>query len=211
MKRSVILVLAALLVSSAAMAETNYTLGVKAGGGMSKMNIEGGDWKMGFDGGAFFDVEFSPGYSIQAEFLYAMKGLKLDLMGMGEFEWKLDYIEIPILLKRKLITEGDVRPVFFAGPAIGILSSANQKVEFMGEEEEVDIKDVFTSTDIGLVVGAGLDWMVGTSGKLTLDARFTISLTDNFDKSSQEVEDIVTDESLRNWNLALMVGYGFQL
>jgi len=53
--------------------------------------------------------------------------------------------------------------------------------------------------------------MVGTSGKLTLDARFTISLTDNFDKSSQEVEDIVTDESLRNWNLALMVGYGFQL
>jgi hypothetical protein len=129
----------------------------------------------------------------------------------AEFEWKMDYIEVPILVRREISSSGNVTPVFFAGPAVSFLTSAKQTFSYMGNEEEDDIKEVFKGTDIGLVVGGGLDWLVGTGGKLVMDARFTISLSDNFDKSSSVVEDIVSDESLRNWNLAFMLGYGFGL
>lgn len=213
MKRlaSVMVAVLVMALCGGAMAQPNLDLGFKLGGGMSKLNIEGVDWKMGFDGGAFCDIKLSPSFSIQPEVLYAQKGLKIDLMGLGEFEWKMDYVEVPILVKRGIPTSGNVTPVFFAGPVVSFLTSAKQTVSFMGQEAEDDIKDVFTSTDLGLLVGGGLDWLVGTSGKLVIDLRFTISLTDNFDKSSPLVEDIVSDESLRNWNLAFMLGYGFGL
>jgi hypothetical protein len=210
-KRSMMVAVMVLALCGGAMAQTISDVGFKAGGGMSKLNIEGVDWKMGFDGGAFLNMKFSPNLSIQPEVLYTQKGLKVDIMGLAEYEWKMDYIEVPILVRREIPTSGNVRPVFFAGPAVSFLTSAKQTLSFMGDEVEEDIKDVFKSTDIGLIVGGGLDWLVGTSGKLVTDVRFTISLSDNFDKSSPLVEDIVTDESLRNWNLTFMVGYAFGL
>lgn len=211
MRRTIVIGVMVMALCGGAAASTTFDLGLKVGGGMSKLNIEGVDWKTGLDGGAFFNIKLNPNLSIQTEILYAQKGLKLDLMGLGEYKWVMDYIEIPIVVKRGFSTTGNVKPVFFAGPAIGFLISAKQTLSLMGTEAEDDIKEVFKSTDIGLTVGAGIDWLMGTSGKLVMDLRFTISLTDNFDKSTALVEDIVSDESLRNWNMAVMVGYGFGL
>ena len=214
MKRPVSVMAAVLVMAlcGGAVAQSNLDLGFKLGGGMSKLNIQDVDWKMGLDGGAFFNIGITPGLSIQPEVLYAQKGMKIDLMGLGEFEWKMDYVEVPILVKRAISTSGNVRPVFYTGPVVSFLTSAKQTTSLMGIEEEEDIKEVFTGTDIGLAVGAGLDWLVGTSGKVVMDVRFTISLSDNFDKGSPLVQPIgAGDESLRNWNMAFMIGYGFWL
>ena len=214
MKKLVMVMALVLVFSGAAVAETSLELGFKAGAGMAKVNIDGVDFKMGGSGGIFLGIKTSETFSIQTEILYSMKGMKIDLMGLGEYNWKLNYIEIPILVKKALSAQGKVRPVFFGGPYLGLLSSAKHSISvpLAGLDEEQDIKDYFTSTDFGLTVGGGLDWMMGESGKLTLDLRISISLGDIFDDPSG-VDDYlaVEDESLKNMSIFFMVGYAFDL
>jgi hypothetical protein len=201
-----------LVLCGGATAQTTLDLGLKAGGGMSKLNVEGFDWKTGFDGGAFLSINFGQNFSIQPEVLYTQKGMKLSFMGLVDVTWKLDYVEVPVLIKRTFPTSGSVKPVLFAGPAIGFLTTAKLTASALGIEEEFDIKDVHKSTDFGLCVGGGIDWLMGTSGKLTMDVRFTASLTDNFDRTNDVVEAYIpAGEGLHNWNIAFMVGYGFNL
>lgn len=210
MRRPMLVAVMVMVLCGGVAAGTTFDLGLKVGGGMSKLNIEGMDMKMGLDGGAFFNVRFNPKLSIQAEVLYAQKGSKLSLLGVDVAEWKLNYIEIPILVKQRIMTSGKVQPVFMAGPAIGMLTGAKRINSIT--DEEVDVKEGFESMDIGLAVGAGADVLMGTSGVLVMDVRFTISLTNNF--TGEIVNDVgfdAGDETLRNWNITFMVGYGFEL
>ncbi len=214
MRKMILAVAMVLLLCGGATAQTTFDLGLKVGGGMAKVNISGVDFKFGLDGGAFFGITPWPNTTIQTELLYAQKGMKVDIAGVAEYKWKLDYIEVPILLKRTFPTQGSLKPYLTVGPVIGFLTSAKEveSIPLLGLEEEEDIKDAFKSTDIAIAVGGGLDYLVGTNGMLLLDLRFSISLTDNFeDKEKVEGAIIEGDESLRNWNITFMVGYGFEL
>lgn len=207
MKKTILVAAIVLALCGSATAQTTFSLGLKAGGGMARQNISGVDWKLGFDGGAFFSVAFGQSFSIQPEILYTMKGLSV-----SSLDWKLNYIEIPILVKRQISMAGNVKPVFFVGPAIGILASAKSNISATGETGDIDIKDAFKSTDIGLCAGGGIELAVGTNGKLTMDIRGTFSITDNFEKTTPETELYKTgDTGLHNWNVAFMVGYGFDI
>lgn len=146
--------------------------------------------KTGIIGGAFVAFSAGPRLSIQPELLFSQKGSKLSLFG-SEAKTKMDYLEIPVLLKLKLgLPTAPTAPFLFAGPSFGILASAKQ--EALGMEEE-DVKDAFKSTDVGLAFGAGLD-----AGKITLDARYTLGVTD-IDEAS--------GVSTKNNTITLMVGY----
>jgi hypothetical protein len=212
MRRPTMIAVMVMALCGSVAASTTFDLGLKVGGGMSKLNIAGADMKAGLDGGAFFGIRLNPNLSIQTEILYAQKGMEFNLLGLGDFKWEMDYIEIPIVVKRGFSTSGNLKPVFFAGPAISFLSSAKRTSSVMGTEEEEDIKEGFKSTDIGVTAGAGLDWLMGTNGRLVADLRLTISLIENRDTSSDILQDTIGDEgSLRNLNITLMVGYGFEL
>jgi hypothetical protein len=214
MKKLTLAVTLVFVLCIAPVTHATMDLGFKVGGGMSKVNLTGVDFKAGADGGIFLNIKPSTSFSIQPEVLFTMKGMKIDLMGVGDYKWNFTYIEVPILIKRTLQTQGKIKPTFFAGPTIGFLSTAKQKVSIplLGTDEETDIKDAFKSTDIGLAVGAGMDWMMGQSGVLVFDLRFTISLTDILDNRAVVAEDIaIGPGSMRNWNLTFMVGYGFAL
>lgn len=204
MRRPMLVAAMVVVLCGSVAAGTTFDLGLKVGGGMSKFNISGHGMRMGLDGGAFFNVRFNPKLSVQAEVLYTQKGSKFSVAGVDLLEWKMSYIEIPILVKQRIATSGKVKPVFMAGPAIGMLTGAN-RINCL-TDEEVDVKDGFESMDIGLAVGAGADVLMGTNGMLVVDARFTISLTNN-----NVDEFVVGDQTLRNWNITFMVGYGFEL
>jgi opacity protein-like surface antigen len=214
------LILTAVLVGAlcgGAAAQTSYCLGAKVGGGMAKVNISGSDMVPGFDGGVFVEIKLGS-FSIQPEILYTMKGMKFKQSILGyaaELEWKFNYLEIPILIKKTMNTESSMKPTFFAGPTVSFLMSAkesftNNVVPDLNYSDE-DVKDAFKSTDICLAVGAGIDFDAGQSGKVILDLRFTISLTDILDSREELDQVIIGTGSMRNWNLTFMVGYGFDL
>jgi hypothetical protein len=214
MKKLTMVMALVVVFSGAAVAEMGFELGFKVGGGMAKVNLSGVDFKPGVSGGVFLGIKPSETFSIQPEILFSMKGMKIDIMGLAEYKWKFTYIEIPILVKKSISTQGKVKPVFFGGPYLAFLSSAEDElsIPLAGLEEGGDIKDAFSSTDFGLTVGGGIDWMMGESGKLIFDLRLSISLGDISDDTAV-VEDFLAIEegSMKNLSIFFMIGYAFDL
>jgi len=123
-----------------------------------------------------------------------MKGTKED---GGDGKIKLNYIEIPVLLKFKPAMEGNFKPAIFAGPAVGFLMSAKADD---GEEEE-DIKDFTKSIDFGIAFGAGFMYMMENGGGITFDARYTMGMG--------TIDDTEDDADVKNANISFMLGYSF--
>ena len=150
---------------------------------------------MGFAFGGFLTYNFSPTVALQPEFLYTMKGFTLSVEGL-DVDFKMDYFEIPVLVKFMFGT-GSAKPCLFAGPAMGILVSA--KMEAIGLS--VDAKELWKSTDLGLVFGGGVDFPVG-KGTMTVDGRYTMGMSKTPDSGDIDID-------LKNSNISFMVGYGF--
>jgi hypothetical protein len=114
---------------------------------------------------------------------------------------KLDYLEIPVLVKIIFPSPGGVNPYLFAGPAVAIKVSGKVKAEFAGESDEEDIEDM-KSTDFGLVIGAGVDFGFGALGKgtLSVDIRYSLGLSTISDFEGDDV---------KNGAFSLMVGFSF--
>jgi len=196
-------------------AQMKMEFGVKAGVNLANLtgddaDMEEADKKMllGFGGGAFGRFLLAEGqFCIQPEILYMMKGAKYEGTGDAEdaeAKIKANYICIPILLKYNIPTEGGFKPNVFVGPEFGILMSADITEEYEGEEEEEDIKDYLKSLDLGLTFGAGFDYAVNETGKLTFDARYTMGLS--------TVDDTFGDDeelTIKNAVISVMVGYAF--
>jgi len=165
MKKSLAVLVVGVFALLMALPQTSAA-GIKFGlkGGASVANVNG-DWtealsdmsSIGFCGGIFLELNFGKILTIQPEVLYTMKGADT-----GDGKLKLDYIEIPILLKVR-IPLGSVHPFVFAGPAFGY----NLKALVEG----VEIGDM-PATDYSAVIGAGLQ--LGRS--IHIDGRYTKSL-----------------------------------
>lgn len=204
---TVVLAVVFTLVSASVSAQGLTGKGFKAG--LNIANVHGDDIPdecgtiMGLCAGGFITYSINEMFAIQPELLYTMKGSKcedeLPALGNVEMTFSLNYLEIPVLAKLTIPTQGSVKPNLFVGPALGINLSAKLKVEAFGESEEEDIEDV-KSTDFGVVFGGGVDFGLG-QGKITFDARYTLGLTTT-DESEEEAD-------MKNNVISLMVGYSF--
>ncbi len=195
----------ALFVASPLFAE-GMMFGIK--GGINLANITGDDaedttMKMGGVGGVFMCYNITEIFAIQPEVLFSMKGAKYDITILDEtYEatMKLNYIEIPVLFKVNLPTEGKMKPSLYAGPALGILMSANAEVEDVSE----DIKDDMKGTDIGLLAGAGIGYQMENGSLLSFEVRYEVGMTSIADTGDSDV-----DVDVKNSVISVMVGYGF--
>jgi hypothetical protein len=161
------------LVSAPLAAATKVNFGLKAGASFAN-NLWSDD-----DGlektlvrptfGAFALIELSPTLALQPEVNYLVTG-----------EWWTDvtkfveaytYLHIPVLLRARLMKEGKVIPVVFAGPAISFLLSAKEGGD--------DVKSFYRSTDFGADFGAGAEMAAGTM-KVIFDARYYLGLTNAY-------------------------------
>jgi hypothetical protein len=188
--------------------QAQMQLGVKAGLNLANLSgddISDTDARTGFAGGLFFMYQFNDMFAIQPEAYYSMKGAtdKGSFEGYSyEAELKLDYLEIPLLLKFLIpIKDSNVRPTVFAGPSFGFNMSAKSKVEAGGQTFEQDIEYV-ASTDFGLVFGGGIGFPVG-NGELGFDIRYILGLS-TIDDSSEK-------DDVKNGVLNFNLYYGFNL
>jgi hypothetical protein len=195
-----------LISSVSAMAIEISGVGVKAG--MNFARLSGIDvdqnWKyrMAIVGGAFFTLKFNDVLAIQPEILYSQKGPKWDapLEGVAFVGTvKLDYLEIPVLVKIFIPVGANaaIRPNLFVGPYMAFKMSARLKYTWGSTSEDRTI-DGIKSTDLGYVLGGGLDFVVG-KGKITLDVRYGMSFST-----------ISTDSTEKNQSISAMIGYSFK-
>jgi opacity protein-like surface antigen len=164
--------------------------GVKGGINFAKVTdvVDGTDTKMrtGISLGLFLEYELSENLSIQPEVLYSMKGIKLESL-LGDVEWKLDYIDIPVLLKYKFGSGESMKPYLLVGPYIGI--KASDKVDSPLGEYDADAK----SMDFGMTLGLGAQ-----ISNFLVEARYSMGLAKVFD-----------DADSKNSVFNIMIGYAF--
>ncbi len=198
MKRLIIALALVALMSGNVLAE-GTTFGFM--GGLNLANVTGDDvedneMKLCFGGGVFMNFPMTEVISLQPELLYMMKGMELGTY--DDAGARMSYIDIPVLAKFTIPTEGAFAPCFLVGPYIGF----NLSAESYFEDQEYDIKDQVKSTDFGLVIGGGFDYAMG-KGNLIFDATYALGLT--------TIDDTADDDDVKNTGIIFMLGYGFNL
>ncbi len=209
MKKTIVVLLAAMAVTLLAPQAQAITFGLK--GGLNFANVKAGGTDMpdfknvnGLTGGIFFSLGLGP-ISIQPEVLYSRRGVAMTFTeGETTFDGKimLDYVEVPVLLKLRVIQAGPVKPFVFGGPAYSYLIKARQKLTVGGDSETMDSTDSFKRSEIAAVFGAGIDLNL-VAVKLTVDARYHLGLT-----NIAINEEGGTSEA-KNKGFSVMVGFAF--
>ena len=147
--------------------------------------------------GLFLNYAVNEIFSVQPELLFVMKGTKHEQLENTAYH--LTYFEVPLLVKLSLPTDAAFVPHAFVGPSFNFLMDATE--EYINFEN--DVKDYFNSLDYGMVVGTGIDYMIG-KGRLLLDFRYTFSLTNILEEEENE-----DDDELKNSGIVFMAGYGY--
>ena len=175
--------------------------------------------KITFGGSLRFDL--GPFFSIQPELAYVPGG------GKGTFvvddggtpttvdgTLKMDYLEIPLLAKFRVPGAGSLVPNFYLAPtaAVNLASKLDADLSALGippEEGGVDIKDEVKTLLFGGSVGAGFDMKAG-KGIMTLDARYSRSLSDIFEgATSGGSAGVFGAADSKNSSLSVTLGYTF--
>jgi hypothetical protein len=175
--------------------EINIKPGVRAG--VDFMKIGGEDAaddnnrRTGFLIGGFVLVDAGL-IAVQPELMYIQKGASQErTLPDGTTVTrtiKLDYIEVPVLVKLQVPLEEGITPSVFAGPTLGLNVTAVQEFEPEIDRffESGDISDGVSGTDFGLALGGGID-IDSPVATLMGDIRYGLGLTsvDDGDASVQ--------------------------
>ena len=211
MKKTAILLIVILgtVVPRTAAAETSLGLGIKGGPCNSNLKWSQDDGsgetfrKLTF--GVFAEYSLSPAFAVQPELDFVTMGYSwwnLDPTSpmMGKYEDTLQYLQVPVLFKARLL-RGWIVPSVFAGPSLGILLKAGFKYYDMagGLTYAGDVKDLYRDFDLGAAFGAGVNIRVRNL-RLIFDVRYYLGLTDVYRSA---------DISVKNAGLMITGGLGF--
>ena len=154
---------------------------------LSGFNDASTSQRVGIMAGGFMTFGLTPMIAFEPEVLFSMQGSTLHFGTSGtivssDVTAKLDYIQVPLLLRIGNSGKAGASLYSVAGPTLGHLAR-NQGVA-----------DQLKSTDLGVVVGAGV-----TVSRLLLEGRYTAGLTD-FNKGGTVYKNRV---------LSLVIGLNF--
>ena len=204
MKKFLILGLAALTVVALLPQNLAAGVGIKGGLSLSKFHMEPADtFPFPLEnltapvGGIYFNLGLGP-LSFQPEILYARMGMKGTFEG-ATIEYRLDYIQVPVLLKIRVIPVGPVRPIVYAGGYGSYLLNAKGVMTSGGVSDSADLDEMFQKYDYGIVGGAGVEFKL-PGVMLSVEGRYNFGLAN-----------IATGEGAEGKNRSMMalVGIGF--
>jgi len=188
-------------VSSAA-AQTSPSFGVKAGVNFANLDFDADDVNLSFDrrtalvAGGFVLWPVRDTFGLQVEGLFTQKGAKIEDDGI-EGSIKLDFFEVPVLARFSVPSSTRTSFHLFAGPSFGFRLRARSEAESEGESEDLDISDDVAGFDLGLVVGAGVEF-----GRIIVDGRYTHGLT-NLNTSPDDQDDV----KIKSRVFSIMAGF----
>jgi outer membrane protein with beta-barrel domain len=141
-------------------------LGLKAGMNMATFGnnfAAMGEAKrqFGFIGGGSVAFRLTPSIALQTELLFSMKGARdVGAIDPGaqnptvprDYEWRLQYVEIPTLFRVSPALGGLVQPDLIGGAAVVIKTGATFEDKAIGSKGSLEELRAF---DVGLVLGVG--------------------------------------------------------
>lgn len=200
MKRIILSVVALVaFASTKAVAQQQVKFGPKAGVNFSNISgLDNAETKTGFHVGAVAEIKFNEKFSIQPEVVYSAQGAKFTgsypLIGNVEAKFNYDYINIPILAKYYFVDGFSVE----AGPQIGFLVKAEDKVTNGSTEVTNDVKNNLNSTSFGLGFGLAYDLPMG----VFINGRYNLGLSDIVKNNNNNAQ--------KNSVIQIGIGYKFE-
>lgn len=173
MKRIITVFVVGFTLLSSAKAQVSF--GVKAGGALTSIpGTISNKSKSGLYGGITAGIPLKKGFSLHGELYYSQQGNKQPYIltdewgnevGKGKSIYKLNYINLPVLI-RYALPKG-----FYAetGLQAGLLVGAKMKIA----SAKIDIKDYYESFDLSLPFGIGYTLKNGLGANL----RYNVGLT----------------------------------
>jgi hypothetical protein len=187
------------VLASPSFAQVAVTGGVKGGVNLADVSFDPEDpgfpccgMKAGGVFGAFVNVG-TPTVSFQPELLYSMKGAK-GSDAAEDARIKVNFVEIPLLLRADPMSENQVHPFVTIGPAVSFRTSA--KFEDPSGQEE-DLEDTTKSTDFGMIFGGGI-----AAGPATIELRYDLGLRDLNDDPTEDLK-------VKSRTLSILFGISF--
>lgn len=166
-KLAFIILLSSAFATSNAQTNDSSTSGASFGfkGGVNFSNlytddVDDNNVLTGFNAGIFISLPLTEMFSIQPEFLYSTKGAELvydNAFAQGTGKFRLNYIEVPVLLKVNLTNNLNIH----AGPYFAYLIDAkisNESSSGNFDFEDNLNNDDFNKFDYGLSAGIGFDF-----------------------------------------------------
>lgn len=199
MKKSILLVAMVLFGFSTVTAQEYVRFGAKGGVNFTNMTSDGfeeNNSRTGFHLGLLGEIPFTNMFSLQPEVLYSTQGAEATLIGLGNAnnrsEFRLDYIQVPVLAKIHL----------FQGSALqGLSIEVGPSFNFLVNDEIADLTDspTFTSDSpfSNFEVGGAAGISFNIPGGFFLTGRYTQGFTDIFNDD--------------NWDGDAVNNNGFQL
>lgn len=154
--------------------------------------------------------------SIGPELYYAQRGGRQTAPAaepdplVQAYDFKMNYLEVPLIGKVSLFKVGPLRPYIAGGPVyawqlkceVSFITAANAAA---GEEQDCqddtfkNARTAYKNADKGIMFGGGVDLTVGGLGAISLDARMLRGL-DRLTENS-------VDGDVKNQSISLMLGY----
>jgi len=159
--------------------------------------------RTGFVAGLQLQHSFRGGLFLRSGLLYSMRGAS-NAEGGTSVVFRLDYLEVPLLLGYTVPGAGQVRPFLMAGAQLGVKAKCEAEgtsgtVTVTVDCDDPDLEADVSGTDLAFVAGAGIAFSVGR-GTLSVDARYAVG-----------TKDIAKDTAARNRGFTVAASYMFRI
>lgn len=187
-----------LIISNAALAQENVSIGPIAGVSIANLrgDIANSDWKAGLTAGGFFNYSSNSGLGVSGQVLFTQLGAQVD---NKTNDIRLNYVQVPVLLTYFLGQKGKpFRPKVFVGPHINFLLNAKDRngSDINGATNNSN----YNSVDAGFTLGTGFNYRLQNKVWLNVDARYGLGLVDITKSSANK---------LMNQNFGINLGVSF--
>lgn len=163
--------------------------------------------------GLYYSFDIFKHVSIQPEIFYAPEG-GISHETLSEvavtIHHRLSYVKVPLLVKLTPPVGSIVKTSFFIGPYTAYLLKAKAEENAFEEKKDIDLKPYIKKWDLGLVVGAGLEASLKRV-KLSLEARYSVGLTDIAVNYKELYHEFTGKDSIKNSAFVILIGAGFNL
>jgi opacity protein-like surface antigen len=170
------------------------TFGVLAG--LDLATLGGSDFsgvgsRTGLTLGGYVTFHLDRRFGLEPELLFTQRGASEESDG-DRVTIKMDYIDVPVLVRWDVPTTGQLRPFFLAGPTLSFQVSCNGEESQGGASVSASCDDINQanpgslskkSVDIGATLGGGVTFPAGRKTNLSLGIRYTHGLLATFDGS----------------------------
>jgi hypothetical protein len=180
-------------------------LGLESGLNIANVNLTpaslSSSSRTGFMVGGFADIGVSRIFAIRPGVRYVTKGFSVSDNFGQTLTHKLNYLEIPMLLKVSIPLR-QVKPYFLAGPTLGIQLSATGELTNGVQVQTGDVGTSYETIDLGLFFGSGLEFNVGSNADIFSGFGYSLGLT-NTSKTN--------NLTIKNYGLQITGGVKFGL